>query len=60
MPPVLPLSGQAQITGKLSEPRTWQAQAEANVSLAGGLVKTDDFAYQGANGKAIFSYKIYP
>ncbi len=54
LPPVLPISGQAQITGKLPEPRTWQAQAQANVSLAGGLVKTEDFAYQGGQWQGNF------
>ncbi|QHV00111.1 translocation/assembly module TamB domain-containing protein [Synechocystis sp. CACIAM 05] len=54
LPTVLPLSGQAQITGKLSEPRTWQARAQANVSLAGGSVKTNDFAYQGGQWQGNF------
>ncbi|QUS60381.1 translocation/assembly module TamB domain-containing protein [Synechocystis sp. PCC 7338] len=54
LPSVLPLSGQAQITGKLSEPRTWEAQAQANVSLAGGLLKTEDFVYQGGQWQGHF------
>ncbi|MBE9197365.1 hypothetical protein IQ219_19100, partial [Synechocystis sp. LEGE 06083] len=54
LPPVLPLSGQAQITGKLSEPRTWQAQAQGNFALAGGLVKTEDFVYQGGQWQGHF------
>ncbi|AIE74029.1 MULTISPECIES: translocation/assembly module TamB domain-containing protein [unclassified Synechocystis] len=57
LPPILPISGQAKVAGKLSDPQTWQAQATANFSLAGGLVKTDDFTYQQGQWQGNFHLK---
>ena len=50
----LPLSGQAHITGELAHPETWQAQAKANLPMAGGLIQTDDFSYQGGQWQGNF------
>ncbi|MFM1842226.1 MAG: hypothetical protein RLZZ490_962 [Cyanobacteriota bacterium] len=54
LPVVLPLSGQTTVHGELANPKTWQAQANVLLPLAGGTLQSQNFTYQGGNWQGDF------
>ncbi|MEB3226826.1 MAG: DUF748 domain-containing protein, partial [Synechocystis sp.] len=60
LPTGLSLSGQTTVAGELADPKTWQAQTQVSLPLAGGRVQSQNLTYHGGNWQGDFQLQQLP